>query len=166
MLVSSDVATPPTFAAIANCNCKRMKSQVITHYYALRGHSVLSTACPDPSDLLRGVRLGQPTSSRRKTRGHGIGNGRNSSSSKEASTIEINTLGKQAGGKEELSGHLRHERLRTHRGTGGQPSLCQWTRELFGFSGNLWKAALVPRSWRGPSGRDKSVGRRVQAAKE
>lgn len=78
MLASSDVATAPTLAAIANCSCKRTKSQVITHYYALGGHSVLSTACPDPSDLLRGVRLGQPTPSRRKTRGHGIGNRRNS----------------------------------------------------------------------------------------
>lgn len=95
-----------------------------------------------------------------------IGSERNSLSSKEGSTIEMSILGRQAGGKEESPGHLRRRQLRMHRGTGEHPSLCQRAGELFGFSDNLWKRAPEPKSRRGPSGRDESVGSRVQAGKE
>jgi hypothetical protein len=54
-----------------------------------------------------------------------IGTQRDSLSSKEGSTIEMSTLGKQAGRKEELSGHLRHDQPKTRRSTDGEPSLCQ-----------------------------------------
>lgn len=72
----------------------------------------------------------------------------------------MSNLGKQVGRKEELSGHGRREQLRAH--TGGQSSLCQWGKELFGFSGNLWKRTLGSGGWRRLSGRGESVVRRVQ----